>query len=75
MDLVTNYFYTMFLTDVVHALQFLLSPDAARRIVWVAEQEEGGFFIGALGFEIDEIDLKGWMVVWMARVQTTPGPS
>ena len=58
MNLVADDLDAVTQADVVHPLQFVARPDAARRVVGVAEQEEGGLRVGALGFEIGPVDFE-----------------
>jgi hypothetical protein len=62
MYLVADDAHMVAVADVCHALEFLASPDTARRIVRVAEQEDGAFVVGALSLEVLPVYLE-------ARVQ------
>ena len=52
MDLIADNAHMVPVTDVGHALQFLAGPDAACGVVRVAQEEDGGLFVSAEGFEI-----------------------
>ena len=54
-DFIARHLHTMLMTDVVHTLQFLTSPNTSRRVVRVTEQEECGLLIGTLCLEIIKI--------------------
>ena len=49
----------MLLADVVHVFQFLFLPNTSCRIVRVAEQEGCRLLVGALAFEVFEVDFVG----------------
>lgn len=49
----------MLLADVAHAFQFLFLPYTSCRIVRVAEQEGCRLLVGALAFEVFEVDFVG----------------
>ena len=48
----------MSVTDLVHTLEFLASPDATRRIMGITKQEKCGLLVGTFPFEIVEVDFE-----------------
>ena len=54
--LVRDHLHAVAKADVIHPLELLPRPYASRRVVGVAEQEDGGLLVGTLRFEVGPVD-------------------